>query len=107
MYKLIVMILFLTNIYGSSFDNNCLKCHKNKKELKLFMAKYTLKYSSENRIKKALFGFLRNPTSNISIMPYSYIVKYGYKNNSTLSDKELKNAIDEYYKRYNIKQFIK
>ena len=71
------------------------------------MAKYSLKYSSETKIKKALFRFLRNPTSNKSIMPYGFIVKYGFKDDSKLNDKELKEAIDEYYKIYNLKQFIK
>jgi len=107
MYKIILAILFVSTVYGNSFDINCLKCHKDKKELKLFMARYTLKYSSPNSIKEALFKFLKHPTSNISIMPYSYIVKYGYKNDTTLDDKQLKQAIDKYYKLYNLKQYIK
>jgi hypothetical protein len=71
------------------------------------MAKYTLKYSSEKFIKKALFKFLKNPTSNKSIMPYSYIIKYGFKEDSNLNDKELKQAIDTYYEKYNLQLFIK
>jgi len=107
MVKILFIILFSISLFANSFNTNCLSCHKNKQELKLFMAKYTLKYSSENNIKKALFRFLKSPTSNKSIMPFSYIKKVGYKDDSTLNDKELKEAIDTYYKQYKLKNFIR
>jgi hypothetical protein len=71
------------------------------------MAKYSLKYSSEKKIKKAILKFLKNPTSNKSITPYGYIIKHGFKEKSRLNDKDLKEAINTYYDKYNLKQFIK
>ncbi len=107
MVKILFMILFTTILFGDIFDENCLKCHQNKKELRLFMNKYTLKYSSERRVKKALFRFLKYPSSNKSIMPYSFIIKSGFKDDSNLSDTQLKEAIDIYYNRYNLRHFIR
>ena len=99
---LIIPIFLFSNV----FKSNCLKCHKNY-ELKLYIANYTLKYSSEKRIKKAIFNFLKSPTSYKSIMPPSYIIKHEYKKPTTLDDKKLKEAIDIYYQKFNLKQFIK
>ena len=107
MVKVFISILISTVLYANIFETNCLKCHTNPKDLKLFMAEYTLKYSSENKIKAAMFQFLRNPTSNKSIMPYSYIKDVGFKPDSILDDKQLHKAIDIYYKKFNLKHFIK
>jgi hypothetical protein len=71
------------------------------------MAKYTLQYSSKKNIKKALFRFLKAPSSNKSIMPYEYIQKIGFKKNSKLSNEDLKKAIDIYYINYKLNNFIK
>ena len=107
MVKFVLFVLFSLSLYGNIFQKNCLSCHTDEYELKTYMANYTLEYSSEKRVKKAIYRFLRNPTSNRSIMPYSYIVEYGFKKDSNLSDENLQKAIDQYYELYNIKQFIK
>ena len=107
MVKSFLILVISVCLEASPYQINCLYCHKNKKELQLFMAQYTLKYSSERKTKKALFRFLKNPTSNKSITTYGYIIKHGFKRKSTLNDKDLKDAIDTYYEKYNIKQFIK
>jgi len=104
-----LLCLLITSIYliANPYKTDCLYCHKDKNELKYFMGQYSLKYSSEKKIKKALFRFLKNPTSNKSITPYGYIVKHGFKENSKLNDTDLKEAINTYYDKYNIRQFIK
>ena len=108
MVRLLLSISILsTFIFANTFTTNCLSCHNNKKELKLFMANYTLKYSSERNIKNAIFRFLNNPTSYRSIMPYYFIKENGYKSKSNLNDTDLKKAIDIYYKKYKINNFIK
>jgi len=103
-----IIIIFITNIlYAQNiFKNNCLKCH-NQTELILFIKEYTLKYSSEQSIKKAMFEFLKYPTSHIPLMTFEFIRKKGYKTKSTLDDNHLKKAIDIYYEQYNMKRFIK
>ena len=107
MVKIVIFILFANILFANTFSKNCLSCHSDSKELKIFMSKYTLKYSSEKRIKNAIFRFLKSPTSNKSIMPYSFIVKYGFKDESNLDDEKLKKAIDTYYLKYKLNNFIK
>jgi len=107
MVKILFLFLFLHSIvYANIFESNCLSCHTDTKELQLFMAKYTLKYSTKAKISKAIYQFLRQPTSNFSIMPYSYIVKYGFKEDSNLSNKNLKKAVEYYYEKYKLQNSI-
>ena len=107
MVKIIAIVLITNILYAQNiFQTNCLKCH-NQTELTLFIKEYTLKYSSEQKIKKAIFKFLKYPTSNMPLMTFEFIRKKGYKTKSTLDDKNLKKAIDIYYGQYNMKRFIK
>lgn len=66
------------------------------------MKKYTLKYSSEERIKKAIFEYLKDPTYDKSILPLEYLKKFGIKKKSELDDKTLKKMIDIYYNKFNL-----
>ena len=107
MVKFFLLLVIIQFVFAKNiFDTNCLSCHRSK-ELKLFMIKYTLKYSSEKKITKQLFNFLRAPSSNKSIMPYEYIKQHGFKNESKLSNTKLKQAIKLYFKKYNLKNFIR
>jgi len=107
MVKYFTVLAMVTNLYSSTiFETNCKKCHT-QEELTLFMKEYTLKFSSKDRIKNYLYKFLENPTSNIPVMPYNFIIKKGYKTDTTLTSKELKEAIDTYYNEYNIQKNIR
>jgi hypothetical protein len=66
-----------------------------------------MKYSSEKRIKRAIYSYLVTPSIDKSVMPRGFLNRFGIKQKSKLSEKELKNAIDIYYTKYNIKQYIK
>ncbi len=101
-----ILLLIALSLNANSFKENCLECHQNEFQLAMFMKKYTLKYSSEKRVKKALYSYLKNPTFNKSVLPYGFLKRFGIKNKSTLDDKELQNMIDLYYNQYNIKSKI-
>jgi hypothetical protein len=73
-------------------------------QLNIFMHRYTIKYSSEVRIKEALFKYMKNPQASSSVMPMGFLNRWGVKKPTTLSDKALKEAIDEYYRLYNLKK---
>ena len=107
MVKLILIFLFATLSYSNTYETNCLSCHKSPIQLNMFMKRYTLKYSSEPKIKDAIFQYLRTPTQQQSVMPFGFIRRWGTKEKSILNDEELKKAIDIYYEKYNLKQFIK
>jgi len=93
-------ILLSANIY----ESNCKSCHGIENQLNIFMHRYTLKYSSEKRIKKALFEYMKKPEATNSIMPMGFINRWGVKAPSTLSDRELREAIDSYYHLYNLRK---
>lgn len=106
MVKFFILMLFYNFIYADPFEENCLQCHQNKQELFLFMKHYTLKYSTEKKIKNNIFLFLKAPTQHHSVMDAFYIHKVGFKSPSLLHDTELKQAIKKYYLLYNMKQFF-
>ncbi|MFZ9659924.1 MAG: hypothetical protein ACO29X_05170 [Arcobacteraceae bacterium] len=108
-YKKIVFFILLIgqNIFGSSFETNCLECHFAKEQLKMFLERYEEKYGSENDVKKAIFKYMKNPKKENSIMPSGFLKRFGVKEKSNLNDIALKKAIDIYYDTYNIKKKIK
>ncbi|MGD9624908.1 MAG: hypothetical protein AB7U51_09635 [Arcobacter sp.] len=95
------------NLNADSFEENCLVCHKNNKQFQTFMSKYILKYSSEKRVKQAMFEFLKEPNIDNSIMPRGFTMRWGLKEKTTLSDDELMEALDIYYERFNLKKVFK
>lgn len=99
-------ILFCITIDASEFDKNCFNCHSKDFKFHIIMNKYTLKYSSEQRIKEAIFDYLREPSSEKSILPLEYIQKFGLKEPSPLDDKTLREMIDIYYEKFNLQSKI-
>lgn len=98
--KAALFILFCTLLNASEFDKYCLNCHGGDFKFHVIMKKYTLKYSSEKRIKKAIFEYLKEPLSTKSILPSEYIQRFGIKEKSSLDDETLKRMIDIYYERF-------
>lgn len=108
---ILVVFLFISTFLNVSltadkFDKNCCNCHHNPIQLKMIMSKYTQKYSSQNRIKEAMFSFLKNPKKEDSAMHLGFLSKFGIKEKSKLDDKELKESIRSYYIKYNFKKLI-
>lgn len=88
---------------ASSFETNCASCHESfPVEIDKFLYRYILKYSSEVNVKIALMEYLKNPTKEGSIMPEPFILRFGIKKHSALSDIELKSSIDDYWLMYKI-----
>ncbi len=71
------------------------------------MKKYTLKYSSQKRIKEAMFNYLKEPNATKSILPAEYTNKFGVKQRSSLDDETLKEMIDIYYQKYNLQSKLR
>ncbi|MBN2826337.1 MAG: hypothetical protein JXQ76_13485 [Campylobacterales bacterium] len=92
---------------ANSYEANCKSCHTMEQQLNIFMHRYTLKYSSPKRIKQALFTYMKNPQATNSIMPMGFLNRWGVKKPSSLSDQELQEAIEEYYRLYNLQKVWK
>lgn len=103
---LFITIIFINSLCATEFETNCLTCHMQEFKFKMFMKKYTIKYSSEKRIKKAIFKYLKNPEYQTSVLPFGYLRRFGIKEKTNLADKDLKDMINIYYNKYNIKSRI-
>lgn len=103
---LLFTTLFLSLLDGSTFKENCLSCHEKDFKFNMILKKYTQKYSSERKIKEAIFEYLREPSVEKAILPYEYINRFGIKEKSELDDKTLREMIDIYYEMFNLKDKI-
>jgi len=101
--KVFFALLLVSTLNASIFETNCASCHKSfPVEIDKFLYRYILKYSSEESVKIALIEYLKNPTKGKSVMPEPFILRFGIKKRSTLSNIELKRAIDDYWLMYKI-----
>ncbi|WP_281950502.1 hypothetical protein [Nitrosophilus kaiyonis] len=101
--KIFLLIFIFSFAFSNIYEKNCVNCHKiYGPSLKKLFFDYLLHYSSEKRVKKAIFDFLRNPSKDKSLMDKEYLKKFGIKQKSKLSDKELKKAIDIYWNKYKV-----
>ena len=89
-----------TNIY----ERNCVPCHKKFPiSLEKLFFRYLLKYSSEKSVKQALIDYLKDPNYYTTVITESNLIdKYGLKQKTKLTDKELKEAIDIYWEKYKV-----
>jgi len=67
-----------------------------------FFYLYLLKYSSAIETKYAMKLYLQNPKKKNSALTPALLKKFKIKKKTTLSKKELENAIDEYWEIYKI-----
>lgn len=107
MAKVIYIFIFITTLLSSNelLNKNCLNCHK-KEQLptNLIYKRYLMKYSTKDRIFKALYHYLKKPNINDSIMPKAFFLKYPIKNRLKLNDSELKKSIKEFIEEFDIKK---
>lgn len=107
MVKSLFLFLILSSfLNASTYEQNCLSCHNNDFKYNMMMKKYTLKYSSEKKIKKAIFDYLKNPSYEKSVLPLGYLNRFGIKDESFLEDELLKDMINIYYEKFNIRSKI-
>jgi len=58
-------------------------------------------------MKAALKGYLQKPTKRLSVMSDLFIDRFGIKEKTDLSEKELEEAIDIYWDLYNVRNKLK
>ena len=90
------------------YEKNCIPCHRYAPASleKLFMA-YLKKYSAELSFKGALKEFLKNPKESDSLMNNTFIENFSVKDKTTLTDKELDEALDIYWELYDVRKKLK
>jgi len=101
--SLLFTLLILLNLDASVYQKNCVACHQNLSvSMDKFFYLYLLKYSSAIETKYAMKLYLQNPKNENSVLPPALLKKFKIKKKTTLSKKELENAIDEYWEIYKI-----
>jgi len=99
----IIFCLFIVLHAEDAFERNCISCHENlPSTLQEMFKRYLLVYSSENNVKAGIKHYLKYPSKDISTMSDLFIERYSIKEKTTLSEKELDDAIDIYWNKYKI-----
>ena len=99
----ISIILFVTISSADIYQTNCTSCHqKIDVTLEKLFFRYLFKYSSEKNVKNSLREYLQNPTVDTTVMPEAFVKRYGIKKKTTLTDEELRKAIDLYWEKYKV-----
>jgi len=103
LYLILLIILINLNADNSVYEKNCIPCHKKLPvSIDKFFFNYLLKYSSERRVKEALYKFLKNPTKKESLASEELINQYGLMPKIILNNIELHKAIDIYWEKYKV-----
>lgn len=98
-----LIILLSVGIAEENYETLCAACHKAKGlPDQAIYRRYVLQYSSEAKIKKAMMDYLKNPSSEHSVMPEQFIARFGLKEQIKLSDALLEKAIEEMIEKYKI-----
>jgi len=104
---IIVLIVILTFSYADSFQKNCLECHdKSPITFDKFYMQYLIKFSSEKRIKEAMFYYLKDPKIEQSVMDVNIVNGMGIMPHLNLDDDTLMKLINEYIRRFDVKRSL-
>ena len=65
---------------------------------------YLIKFSSTETIKEAMFYYLRDPKKEQSVMPKHIIKELGLMPKVEINDKQLREMIEVYVKRFDLRR---
>jgi len=101
--SVLVGMLCMVWLSAGSFDRNCIPCHRKEGvSLRQTFMNALLIYSGEKNMKAGLKYFLRHPSIETSVMGRAYFRTHRLKAPSTLSERELDEALDEYWERFKV-----
>jgi len=86
-------------------QKECLQCHVEQQiPSALIYRRYLMKYSTFERMEKAIFAYIKNPDQKHSIMPPQFFLKFPMKEASTFDDDTLQKMIKSYLHTFDIKK---
>lgn len=102
--KIFLTFIFLFNFLSADvYEKNCVKCHKNLPvSIDKYFYKYLLIYSGETDMKNAIKSYLKYPAKETTVMSDAFIERFGLKKKTQLSERELNEAVDAYWKKYKV-----
>ena len=103
MVRVLSVFLLASILHGGVYQTNCVACHKTLPvSIDKYFYRYLLKYSSEKDVKAAMYHYLQNPSKKKSVMAEAFISRFGVKQKSKLTNKELQKALNVYWNRYKV-----
>lgn len=105
MGKLILSLFVLSIFLNASniYEKNCVACHKKLPvTIDKYFYRYLLKYSSKQDVQDAMLKYILNPSKDKTVMPEAFILRFGIKKPTTLSNKQLEEAIEIYWEKYKV-----
>ena len=102
--KILIIVCLASGAYAEdAFERNCVSCHKQlPATLQEMFKRYLLVYSSEMNVKAGIKHYLKYPSKDISAMSDLFVDTTGIKQETTLSQKELDEAVDIYWDTYKV-----
>jgi len=86
-------------------QKECLQCHvKQQIPSALIYRRYLMKYSTFERMEKAMFSYIKKPDQKHSIMPPQFFLKFPMKESLILDDDTLKKMIKSYLNTFDVKK---
>ncbi len=91
-----------------AYERYCVGCHKKlPTSLQRMFMHYLLVYSGEENMKAGLKHYLKYPLREISVMSDLFIDNYGIKERTTISDKQIDEALDIYWNKFKVIEKLK
>ncbi|WP_294954406.1 hypothetical protein [Sulfurovum sp.] len=103
--KILFFIMLSVNMLSAQniYERNCIPCHKDlPTSLQQMFKEYLLVYSGEQNVKAGIKHYLKYPNRSISVMSALFIDNFGIKKKSTLTPKELDEAVDIYWDKFKV-----
>jgi hypothetical protein len=106
--SIFILLLLFNQMVIAKEDNiytrNCIPCHEYlPSSLERMFMSYLKVYSGELTLKESLKAFLRKPDKEFSVMSDLFLDRFDVKGPTNLTEKELKEAVDIYWRKYNIR----
>ena len=103
--RMIVMILLTSSLWTAddTYALKCVPCHQElPKSLEQMFMNYILVYGGEENMKAGLKHYLKFPSKDISVMSKEFIDTIGIKDETSLSEDEIDDALKHYWNKYKI-----
>ena len=86
-------------------QKECLQCHVEQQiPSALIYRRYLMKYSTFERMEKAMFSYIKKPDQKHSIMPSQFFLKFPMKEALALDNDMLQKMIESYLNTFDVKK---
>jgi hypothetical protein len=101
---LILSLILVSGITAQdAYERHCVGCHEElPTSLQRMFMRYLLVYSGENNVKAGLKHYLKFPLREISVMSDLFLDNYGIKKKTTLTDRQIDEALDIYWDKFKV-----